>query len=269
MLLNDFKVVNLLPENHTDMINYYKKTGLFVLAIIFFVSCNKSDYPEFETREFNKTEGDCEQGSCLDIHLKYHVIKEGYSAARPYNMLIEQRIFSKMGSENEIRTKEEYIERLLKDFEAFQKEFPDASSGGYQQHSQTEITFKGRDAISVLLISNIYAGGVHAMNYEEFININPNTGEELKLTDLIRNKKEFNKIVENKLRSELKMSPYDSWSEFTLVDQFVMPENIGFTGEGMMLVYNEYEILPYSDGPVKLTLTKEELAPFLKKQFIR
>jgi hypothetical protein len=248
------------------MLKNLNKTGLFVLATLFFFSCNRSDYPEFETREFNKTEGDCEHGSCLDIHLKYHVIKEGYSAAQPYNKLIEQRIFSKMGSENEIRTKEKYIERLLKDFEAFQKEFPDAASGGFQQHSQTEITYKGKDVLSILLISNIYAGGAHAMNYEEFININPITGNELNLSDLIKNKKDFNKMVESKLRVELKMSPYDRWSDFTLVDQFVMPENMGFTGDGeMMLVYNEYEILPYSDGPVKLTITKEELAPFLKK----
>lgn len=248
------------------MIKNVSKTGLIVLVALFFFSCNKSDYPEFETREFNKTEGDCEKGSCLDIHLKYHIIKEGYSAAQVYNELIEQRIFSKMGSESEIRTKDEYIDRLLKDFEAFQKEFPDAMSGGYQQRSQTEITYKGRDVLSILLTSNIYAGGAHAMNYEEFININPNTGKELSLSELIKNKKDFNKMVESRLRTELKMSPYDRWSDFTLVDQFVMPENMGFTGDGgMMLVYNEYEILPYSDGPVKLIISKEELASFLKK----
>jgi len=170
-----------------------------------------------------------------------------------------------MGSEKESLKPEQYISRLLRDFEAFKKEYPDAASGGYQQHSSTEITFKGRSIISVLLTSNVYAGGAHPMDYEEFINIDPESGKEINVTDLVKNSFEFKQLVESRLREWFDMGPMDRWSDFTLTDQFVMPENMGFTNEGLQLIYNEYEILPYADGPVKLLITKEEIEQLLKK----
>jgi len=240
---------------------------LFVLLAFLFAgwACKRSTYPQFETREFEKKAGDCDQTSCIDIVLKYHVIKEEYKASKSFNHVVMQKIFSKMGNEEENLQPEQYVSRLLKDFEAFKKEYPDAVSGGYQQHSQTEITFRGREIISVLLKSNVYAGGAHPMDYSEFINFNPDNGEMIDVNNLVKNRFGFRELVETKLREWFGMEPGDRWSDFTLVDQFVMPETMGFVNDGMLLIYNEYEILPYASGPVELTLSHEELSPLMKK----
>jgi hypothetical protein len=241
-------------------------TVFLILTLLYILSCNRITTPEFEVVNFDKKLGNCDSGSCIDLHFNYHIMENEFKGAEKYNALIEHKIFSKMGSENENLTKEQYIDRLVKDFEAFKKEYPDASSGGYQQHSQTEITFTGTKVISVQLISNIYAGGAHAMNYMEFINIDPASGNPVQIKDFLKNYNDFSKFAEEKLRTQLKMSPYDRWSDFTLVDKFSLPENMGFTDSGLTLIYNEYELLPFSDGPVKIELTKEELAPFLETQ---
>lgn len=245
------------------------KNAFYSPLIIFFLlagwSCRNTREPQFEIKAFEKKSGDCNAGSCIDIDLKYHQVKKGHPAAAHINRIIEHRIFSKMGSEKENLEPEEFLKRILKDFEAFKKEYPDASSGGYQQRSTSEITYQSRDLISVLITSDVYAGGAHPMNYKEFVNFNPDNGEEIEINQLIKNQFGFKDLVETRLREWFGMLPDDRWSDFTLVDTFVMPETMGFTPDGMLLIYNEYEILPYSSGTVELTLTFEELAPLLKK----
>ncbi|MEZ5198860.1 MAG: RsiV family protein [Bacteroidales bacterium] len=79
---------------------------------------------------------------------------------------------------------------------------------------------------------------------------------------MITRKSEFNKLVENKLRAKLRMGSQDNWADFTFLDQFILPANMGLTTEGLLLIYNEYEILSFADGITEIFLTMEELNPF-------
>ena len=47
-------------------------------------------------------------------------------------------------------------------------------------------------------------------------------------------------------------------------DEFYLPENIGFTQEGLQLFYEQYEVASYADGPIILTLKYKEIEPYLK-----
>ncbi|TFG74190.1 MAG: DUF3298 domain-containing protein, partial [Flavobacteriales bacterium] len=46
-------------------------------------------------------------------------------------------------------------------------------------------------------------------------------------------------------------------------DTFYLPENIGFTKDGLQLLYNPYEVASYADGTIVLTLSYQEVGPFL------
>jgi len=237
-----------------------------ILMVFTITFCKTTSYPEFEIKTYDKVVGDCDTGICIDIHLKYHQMKDQYEAAANFNKLIEQRIFAKMGFEDESssKTKEERIERLVKDFEAFKTEYPDAETGGYQQDTKTELTYQGDKVISVLIDSEVYAGGAHGMHFREFINVNPFTGEKVDLLGMIKNKDGFYALVEEKLRMNLGMGPKDDWSDYTLEDEFVFPGNIGLYGNGMLLIYNEYELLPATEGLIEIEVTDEELSNYLE-----
>jgi hypothetical protein len=243
----------------------FKSIGLF-LAVLTLTFCTTKSYPEFEITEYDKVVGNCDTSICIDIHLKYHLMKDQYEAAETFNKLIEQRIFAKMGFEDEgsSKTKEERIERLIKDFEAFKTEFPDAQTGGYHQDTKTEITYQGDGVISVLIDSEVYAGGAHGMHFREFLNVDPQSGKQIDLLELIDNKDGFYSLIEEKLRLELGMEPGDEWSDYTLVDEFVFPGNIGLTDAGMLLIYNEYEVVPYAEGLIEIELSKEELDSYVE-----
>ena len=46
-------------------------------------------------------------------------------------------------------------------------------------------------------------------------------------------------------------------------ETFYLPENIGFTQEGIQLLYNQYEVASYADGPIVLTLSYKEVKDYL------
>lgn len=239
--------------------------GLLFILIMIFSSCNKQAIPEFEIIEFNKTVNNCDSGSCVDIHLKYYLMKEDYPASKVFNPIMGNRVFSIMSYQDEQKSKsnEEIVNRVIKDYKAFKLEFPEAATGGYMQNTDSEITFESSQLISVLLTSDVYSGGAHGSHVKEFINFNPKTGEEIEVYDMIQQKNEFNKLVENKLRTKLEMSSSDKWSDFTFIDEFTLPTNMGLTDEGILLIYNEYEILSFADGITELLIDNEELSTFM------
>ncbi|MBN2173935.1 MAG: DUF4163 domain-containing protein [Bacteroidales bacterium] len=239
-----------------------------IMAVFLLQNCTKQTLPEFEITEYNKVVGSCDSSICIDIHLKYHLMKDSYPASEAFNPLIENKIFSKMGYEGgeTYKPKDQWVDRLLKDFDAFKTEFPDAETGGYHQDTETTITSEDEHVISILIDSYVYAGGAHGMHFREFLNVDPKTGKEIDIYDRIKNKDGFGKLVEAKLRQYLDMGPNDSWEDFTLVNEFALPANIGLTEEGMLLIYNEYEVLSYADGVIELNLGKEEIKDYYDVQ---
>jgi len=46
-------------------------------------------------------------------------------------------------------------------------------------------------------------------------------------------------------------------------DNFVLPQNIGFNDTGVILLYNSYEVAPYSTGLTEFTIPFDDLVPYL------
>ena len=47
-------------------------------------------------------------------------------------------------------------------------------------------------------------------------------------------------------------------------DTFTLPENLGFSEEDVILVFNQYEIGSYAEGPIELRVKKSDVASFFK-----
>ncbi|MEO0900922.1 MAG: RsiV family protein [Bacteroidota bacterium] len=48
-------------------------------------------------------------------------------------------------------------------------------------------------------------------------------------------------------------------------DVFHLSENIGYVPEGIQLIYNQYEVASYADGPIVLTIPYTEINKYLKR----
>ena len=49
-------------------------------------------------------------------------------------------------------------------------------------------------------------------------------------------------------------------------DEFYLPENIGLTENGLVLLYNQYEVASYADGAIELILPMNEVKNYLTRK---
>ncbi len=240
---------------------------IFSLMFYIFISCSHSDRPEFKKVKYEKRVGDCGNDICVNIDLSYYQMEGESEVAKTFNALMEKTVFGKMSFSDkpENQSKEELVTAIVKDYQDFKKEFPDARTGGYEQETESEITYESNSLITFKVVTNLYSGGAHSSHLVEFLNIDPETGGKKNILDIIKDRAGFNAYVEKLLRKRLKMSDTDKWADFTFMDEFHLPENIGMTSRGLELVYNEYELLPYSEGITTIVIKNDKLKEFEKK----
>ncbi len=243
----------------------YKLSGIILFSIFLF-SCSTNEQQEFEEVTYHETLGDCDNEICVNIELEYLKMKGSSEVAKKFNHLIEQFIFYKMSSSETSSelTPDEHVQDIIDEFKSFKTEFPDATTGGYEQTTNCELTWSDEKLITVELLTSMYSGGAHPSYQDEYLNVDPKTGNSLEILSFITDRKAFEIFVEDKLRKKLSMGENDKWEDFTFVDEFILPVNMGMTESGLRLIYNEYEILPYSEGMTEILISREELKRFSK-----
>ena len=128
-----------------------------------------------------------------------------------------------------------------------------------------EVTYQSPEITCIAINSYLNTGGAHGNMNISFLNFNSQTGKNLQLEDYIKNHKDFLKLAETYFNLEIEEeSNKDSFNDYFFGDSFHLPENIGFSDEGIILLYNNYEIAPYSEGITEFTIPFEEVLKYIK-----
>ena len=111
-------------------------------------------------------------------------------------------------------------------------------------------------------------GGAHPNSYLEYYNISKETGDTLSLGNLFVQgfEKKLNELVDAAFRKANNLKPGDN-----LADKGGLFENkITFNYNWLVnkdgsltFYYNQYEIASYAQGPIEVTLSKEDITPML------
>ncbi|WP_372757389.1 DUF3298 and DUF4163 domain-containing protein [Mariniflexile sp.] len=152
---------------------------------------------------------------------------------------------------------EESIDLFNKEYHAFNSDFPDIAQP-WEAQIDGEVLFQSADIISISITSYVNTGGAHGITSISFLNFSASTGKRIKNEDLIINKKAFENIAKTYFN--------DALTEDTVLfepNTFKLPENIGFNYEGVLLLYNQYEIAPYSTGIIDFVIPFEKVSSFL------
>ncbi len=243
-----------------------KKVKLIpIIPILLALACS-SQYSDNQNFEFVK----CQykdifqlknQKNNVDINLNFYQLSDNSRIAEKINKNIRSAVFSKMGplEDTDSLNYQTYYDRIVDEYKKLSETFPNSATLGFQQKTTSEITYNANDILTVYLESSTYTGGAHGMEYREFLNFDINSGNQIDILSKVSNKNKFVEVAEKKLRENLNMDDDDSWPEHTFLKQFKLPKNIGMTSKGYQLIYNPYEILPYSEGATKLFIDFEEI----------
>jgi hypothetical protein len=102
-----------------------------------------------------------------------------------------------------------------------------------------------------------FTGGAHPNAYHEFVNFDKNTGNILKLRDIVTDTVAYYKLAEKFFREAIQAQEYEDLNElgywfsesgFFCNDNFYISEN------ELVFYFNTYEIAPYSHGPTEFSV---------------
>jgi hypothetical protein len=158
---------------------------------------------------------------------------------------------------------------FIQSFETFKAESPELAADDWYYKADISVETVLDTLISMIVHDEYFTGGAHGGAGTYFINIDPKTGNNVVLDDVLRPgyKQYLKKIAEQLFRQAREIPDSVSFNEvgFEFPDnEFQLNDNFGLTREGIMFVYNSYEIAPFSAGPTTVLIPYEKLKDWLK-----
>lgn len=245
----------------------------FLIPLIFFAAC-KSDKKEpentlfFENETLVKTQGeDCHipQNQCAIISIDYPVATGPQGISKRINSSVKEYIIGIISSEaaEQISSLEELADDFIEDFIHTAEDFKEEPA--WEAYINGRIYSKDDALISIGINSEIFRGGAHGYRGLSFLNFNPETGEQYSHDDLFT--PEFRDYTEKIFREQQGIPAGEDinstgfWFEN---NAFQLPQNVGFEKDNILLVYNAYEVAPYSAGNFYIEIAREEVESYLK-----
>jgi hypothetical protein len=113
----------------------------------------------------------------------------------------------------------------------------------------------------------MFTGGAHGYEGNRSLIFNAKSGRSLTYDQIFKDKKAFTAFAEKKFREKYKIPAGKSINITGLMfenDKFILPQNIFYTDNGMLLLYNAYEVASFADGTKELLIPYSEADAFLK-----
>ena len=232
----------------------FKKHILLLCSLLILHSCRK----DIEI-SFTNIDVTTKNNTLASINIPFAQGDENVS--KKINSEIEQVLISAIEIEEPNNSKSETIEESIDKFNAayneFNTQFPD-TTGPWEVQIDGEVLVSNPELTSISITSYANTGGAHGNTSINFLNFNSVTGEKLPLEDLFNNLPAFKKIAKEYFDQAIE----DKNGLFN-PETFELPENIGFTEEGVILLYNSYEIAPYTTGIIEFTIPIEKISKVL------
>lgn len=212
----------------------------------------------------------CSTFHCPELNVHYLLATGNAKISYKINSEIEEHLNKILSGNREdvqnTSTIQDAVVSFISDYQQFETDFGNSFSE-YTAETSMQISYFSENLVSIALAYYLYTGGAHGYGGTNYLNFDVKTGERLTEKTLIKNLGGFLKYSDNKFREVYKI-PKDSsinstgfWFEN---DTFYLPENIGFTDKEVVLIYNQYEIASYAEGPIQLNFPKEEVLPYLE-----
>jgi len=200
-----------------------------------------------------------ENNRVVDVNIP--LVNENSDVAKAINIAIKDYIINalQIGESNNstLKSVEESIETFNTEYTNFINDFPE-SAQEWEAQIDGEVIFKTPALISVSLTSYTNTGGAHGTLNISFLNFDASTGKLIENDKLFTNIEAFKTIAKKYFEASVvdKDLLFDS-------ETFKLPKHIGYSDDGIILLYNTYEIAPYATGIIEFSVPFDEAKPYL------
>ena len=200
-----------------------------------------------------------------NIEINIPIAEGDTETAKLINSKIENHIANTLNfseEDSETVTLEEGISRFDTEYKKFKSDFEE-SKLIWEATFDGEVMYQSSDIISIAISSYTNTGGAHGNSIITFYNFDSYSGEILKISEIISNIDAFTKIAEQHFIVDVKMEDAESIDDYFFGEPFHLPANIGYNEEGLVILYNTYEVASYAMGITEFTIPFEEIKSLL------
>ncbi|MBT8273957.1 MAG: DUF3298 and DUF4163 domain-containing protein, partial [Bacteroidia bacterium] len=186
--------------------------------------------------------------------------------SKAINSTLENHIASVLNfSEEDSETiqLDEAIKHFETEFKAFKSDYEE-SAMVWEAVFDGEVIYQSPEVICIAINGYTNTGGAHGNMNITLYNFDIKDGAVLKHDDIILKMEEFMEIAKQYFTKEIEAQGEDMAEDYFFEEGFHLPANIGFNDEGILLLYNVYEIASYAQGLTEFTIPFEEVNSFLK-----
>lgn len=240
------------------MINKNHISLLFLFLTLIFSCSNETKTVSFENNSY-------ENHYEADISVSIDEAIGNSEVSKIINFKIKEAIISTLSDV----TKKTSLESVLEDFDTefitFKKQFPEASHPAWELHIETEKVYQSEEIITLSINTYEFKGGAHGNDKIKFLNLNANTGEVYKLSDIVDNSDDFKALAKDHFLKSIDADKENNQIEdYFFGKPFQLPENIGFSDDGLVFLYNVYEVASYDQGYTEFVIPFDAVESYLK-----
>lgn len=237
-----------------------KKISLLFCVFLVIFSCKKDQPLSFNNETIEKTQN-------AMININYPKAEGDDAIADRINKTIENFLANEINMSEKLDSKlslEEAVKGFDDEFKSFKEDFSD-SAQQWEVSVESEVNYETDSFICITVNSYLDTGGAHGNSRVTFLNFDKKTGNLLKRDDILNNETAFKAIAKPYFdKATQPLSDDEAVQDMFFGEDFQLPENIGFNGKGVILLYNVYEIATYAQGVTEFTIPYSEAKPYLK-----
>lgn len=204
---------------------------------------------------------------CPEVSIEYPRVIEDTKIARAVNRGIEEEIIGLLTFSDSLEVSDinEAVNSFSLGYSELKSVYPDETVP-WEARIKAEVSFENHRVLSVRLDSYLFTGGAHGYTSTNFLNFDIEKGEKINTQELFRDLLAFRSYAESAFREQENIpadAPINSTGFMFELDSFYLPANIGLTPNGILLLYNQYEVASYADGQIQLTIPFREAKQFI------
>jgi len=239
---------------------------IYLLLALVLLSCKNEDKLAFEP--ISHTNDQC--ADCPEVSINLPKALENKKISAVINNALQEEVISLLTFDDTVEATdiEGAIYSFTNGFLELKKLYPNETID-WEAKIHAKVAYEDKKLLTIELNSYLFTGGAHGYGSTRFLNFNKRKGTELEDWELFDDTKDFQHFAESKFRLQEKIpqdQPINSTGFMFEKDSFYLPENIGFTEDGIKLLYNPYEVASYADGPIELTLPYKEVKKYLSRK---
>ncbi|MCL6267421.1 DUF3298 and DUF4163 domain-containing protein [Flagellimonas myxillae] len=206
---------------------------------------------------------------CPDIKIDLIEALDETKVAEAINRSLQEEVIALLSfdeAEN-VDTMNKAIASFTKSFRELKDKFPDETVG-WEAKISSDVAYEDNAMLTLVINAYTFTGGAHGYSSVSFLNFDKVKGTELENWELFEDEDGFRKYTETKFRIQEDVPQDENINSTGFMfegDRFHLSENLGYTMEGIQLIYNQYEIASYADGPKIITIPFAEANKYLKR----